>query len=408
MSFEQALDALNHLPDCPETRQLAIDIRLDLRNVLLPLNEFGAMFDHLLQAEQIAISLNDRYRLGWVSAKLTACYCNDSRPSEAEAAGLRAMAIADESADLPLQVVAHFFLGLAYVYACRWRESIPLLTWNAERLTGALASEWFGEPARPAVVSRSYLLRALAEVGQFDDGVAQGEEAVRLSEPTDMSLSDASALEGLGFVHLRRGDLPEAIAALEQSQRLCVERQFHIILYAVQAYLGYAYALAGRDAEALPLLEASAVVDRGLHPALRIAMLGEAHLLAGRVDQAQHCVDRALALAAAGEEHGSRAWTLRLAAEVALAHGPEHADHAEAHYRAAFAIAEEAEMRPLQAHCHLGLGKLYRTLRRPEHARTELSMAVTMLRDLGMAFWLPEAEAALAQAVTPPSDERAR
>ena len=94
----------------------------------------ASMFDHLQQAERLAISLDDRYRLGWVSAYLTACYCNDSRPAEAEAAGLRAMAIADERADLPLQVMAHFFLGLAYVYACRWRESIELLSWNVDRL----------------------------------------------------------------------------------------------------------------------------------------------------------------------------------------------------------------------------------------------------------------------------------
>jgi class 3 adenylate cyclase/tetratricopeptide (TPR) repeat protein len=299
-SFEQALEALDHLPDLPEARPLAIDIRLDLRNVLLPLNEIGAMFDHLLQAERLAISLDDRYRLGWVSAYLTACYFNDSQPAEAEAAGLRAMAIADERTDLPLQVMAHFFLGLAYVCACRWRESIPLLNWNIDRLTGTLATERFGEPGLPSVFTRSYLLRALAEVGQFDDALTRGEEAVRLSESTDLPMCLASALEGLGFVCLRRGELPQAIAHLERSLQLCEEWQFHLILYVIQAYLGYAYALAGRDAEAMPLLGASATVDRGLHPVLRVTLQGEAHLLAGRVDQAQQCVDRALGLAAGG------------------------------------------------------------------------------------------------------------
>jgi class 3 adenylate cyclase/tetratricopeptide (TPR) repeat protein/DNA-binding XRE family transcriptional regulator len=399
-SFEQALDALNHLPDRPDTRQLAVDIRLDLRNVLLPLNEIGAMFDHLLQAERHAISLDDRYRLGWVSAYLTACYCNDSQPAEAETAGLRAMTIAEECADLPLQVMAHFFLGLAYVCACRWRESVALLSWNSGRLTGALAFERFGEPGLTAVFSRSYLLRALAEIGQFDEALTQGEEAIRLSESTDLAMCLASTLEGLGFVHLWRGDLPEAIAILERSLRLCEERQFLLILYPVQAYLGYAYALAGRDAEAMPLLEASARVDRGLHPALRTTMLGEAHLLAGRLDLAQQCVDRALALAAAGEEHGSRAWTLRLAAEVALAHGSEHADEAAVQYQAAQALAAEHGMRPLRALCHLSLGRLYRRPGHLEDARAELSAAILMTREMGMARWLSEAEDELAQPST--------
>lgn len=396
-SFEQALAALSHLPDRRETQQLAIDIRLDLRNVLLPLSEIGAMFDHLLEAERLATSLDDRYRLGWVSAYLTACYCNTPRRAEAEAAGLRAMAIADEHAELRLQVMAHFFLGLAYVYACRWRESIPLLTWNAERLTGALAFERFGEPGLPAVFSRSYLLRALAEVGQFEEALAQGQEAVRLSESTDLPMCLASALEGLGLVYLWRGDLPQAIALLEPSLRLCEERHFHIILHAVQAYLGYAYALAGRDAEAMFLLETSAKIDGGLHPALRIAMLGEAHLLAGRVDRAQQCVDRALALATVGTEHGGRAWTLRLAAEVMLARGVEHADRAVGQFQAAQALADEHGMRPLRAHCHLGLGRLYRRLDRLEDARAELSAAILMMREMGMARWHAEAEAELAR-----------
>jgi tetratricopeptide (TPR) repeat protein len=240
----------------------------------------------------------------------------------------------------------------------------------------------------------------LAEVGQFDDGVAQGAEAVRMSDPTDMSLTDASALEGLGFVHLRRGDLPEAIALLERSLRICEERQFHILLYAVQAYLGYAYALAGRDAEAMPLLAASANIDRGLHPALRITMLGEAHLRAGRVDQAQQCLDRALALAATGAEHGSRAWALRLAAEIALADGPMHADLAVGQFQAAQALADEYGMRPLRALCHLSLGRLYRRLDHLEDARAELSAAISMTREMGMTRWLSEAETELAQMST--------
>jgi hypothetical protein len=55
-------------------------------------------------------------------------------------------------------------------------------------------------------------------------------------------------------------------------------------------------------------------------------------------------------------------------------------------------------MRPLQAHCHLGLGKLYRRTGRLDEARAELATAVAMLRDMGMAFWLPEAEREMAEA----------
>jgi hypothetical protein len=54
-------------------------------------------------------------------------------------------------------------------------------------------------------------------------------------------------------------------------------------------------------------------------------------------------------------------------------------------------------MRPLQAHCHRGLGTLYATIGQQEHARTALSAAIEMSRAMDMTFWLPQAEAALAQ-----------
>jgi hypothetical protein len=55
-------------------------------------------------------------------------------------------------------------------------------------------------------------------------------------------------------------------------------------------------------------------------------------------------------------------------------------------------------MRPLQARCRLGPGKLYRRTSRLDEAPAELQTAVAMLREMGMAFWLPEAERELAEA----------
>ena len=59
----------------------------------------------------------------------------------------------------------------------------------------------------------------------------------------------------------------------------------------------------------------------------------------------------------------------------------------------ALALAEELQMRPLVAHCHLGLGTLHRRTGRRERAREHLTLAVTMYRDMDMPFWLTQAEA---------------
>jgi class 3 adenylate cyclase len=72
-----------------------------------------------------------------------------------------------------------------------------------------------------------------------------------------------------------------------------------------------------------------------------------------------------------------------------------HEDHA---VRACYAaLAMQAAMRPLQAHCRLGLGTLYAGIDLQEQARAELSAAIALYRAMEMPFWLPQAEAALAQ-----------
>ena len=67
------------------------------------------------------------------------------------------------------------------------------------------------------------------------------------------------------------------------------------------------------------------------------------------------------------------------------------------YYRQALALAEALGKRPLQAHCHHGLGTLYATTGQREQARTALSTAIEMYQSMEMTLWLPQTEAALAQ-----------
>jgi hypothetical protein len=80
-----------------------------------------------------------------------------------------------------------------------------------------------------------------------------------------------------------------------------------------------------------------------------------------------------------------------------MRHDPPDVDQAATHYHQALALAEELGMRPLQAHCHLGLGTLYATTGQREQARGELSAAIELYRAMEMTFWLPQAEGLLAQ-----------
>ena len=59
------------------------------------------------------------------------------------------------------------------------------------------------------------------------------------------------------------------------------------------------------------------------------------------------------------------------------------------------ALAEELGMRPLEGHCHLGLGTLHRRTGDLVRAREQLTTAATMYREMDMGFWLEKAEAEL-------------
>jgi tetratricopeptide (TPR) repeat protein len=167
------------------------------------------------------------------------------------------------------------------------------------------------------------------------------------------------------------------------------------------AALGAAYTLDERVADAVPLLkqalEQSITTARAHFETLCSFRLGEAHMLAGRLEEAQALAERALALAREHQERGQQAYALRLLGAVHARRHPPEVALAEASYQQALTLASELGMRPLQAHCHRGLGTLYLQAGPSEQAHTELSMAIEMYRDMEMTFWLPETEAALAQ-----------
>ena len=162
-----------------------------------------------------------------------------------------------------------------------------------------------------------------------------------------------------------------------------------------------AYALAGRAAEALPfldqMLERVAIGSRIADLALVLTELSEALLLVDRVDEASALAERLLELSRIHTGHGYQAHAYRLLGDVATLREPPDLAQAEAHYRQALALAEELGMRPLQAHCHLGLGTLYAKLGRPEQAQAALSVAIDLYRVMDMLFWQLRAEMVLAQ-----------
>lgn len=389
--LEQALVALAHLPESRARTEQAIDIRLDLRTSLLPLGEVERILPYLRETEALVEALGDQHRLGRLSVYMTGQYYLIGDYDRALEYGQRTQAITDALRDFSLEVATNAYLGQIHLVRGEYRAAATLFRKNVEAIVGELMHERFGLPQLPAVHSRFCLVVCLAELGEFAEGAATGEESVRIAESTEQPLNLTVAASGLGMLYLRQGDLPRAIAVLERGLELSRAWNLRIWFPRVASALGSALALAGRLPDALPLLEetvelaAAMKLSSAQSPAL--TALGEARVLDGRLAEALEPAQQAFALAQQNGELGHEAWALRLLGEIAVRSGRAEADRAQEYFLRALALATELDMRPLTAHCHLGLGQAFRLVGDRANAEKNLATAAGLFRDMDMGFW---------------------
>ena len=355
----------------------------------------------LREAETLAVALDDPRRLGQVSDSLSLQFFFIGAYDQAIATAQRALALALASGDSVLNAEANRRLGFSYHVQGDYRRAIDCFKQTMAFFDGARRHEHFGAIVLPSANSRAWLAWCHAELGMFAEGRVLGEAGLRIAEAIAHPASLMAALWGMGFLALRQGALSKALPLLEQAVGICQEAGIPSHFPLMAAPLGAAYTLGGRVADAVPLLtqavtQTTVVEMRGVQ-ALCSLSLGEAQLLAGSLEEAHALAERTLAYARAHQERGHQAYALRLLGKIAARREPLEAMPAADYYRQALALAEELGMRPLVAHCHRGLGTLYISIGQREQARTELSTAIEMYRAMDMIFWLPQAEAALAQ-----------
>jgi len=409
--LEQALAALGHLPVDTDTLAQAIDVRLDLRSSLYAIGELERLHALLREAEGLAERLGDARRRGWVSMHLGEHDRQTGHFREASALIERAREIASAIGDLPLRLAADQYLGMAFHALGDYRRAADHERRAAEfpreePAPGGFGPTQMGTPAGFRAVSLGWLTRCLAEIGEFEQGIVTGREAVRLAEEIDRPYAIVSASWGLGYLYGVRGDLESATLLLDRALASARGAGLTRLLPQVMRALGAAYALMGRVAEGTALLEEALSLSESIH--LRVAessslvLLGEAHLLGGRDEAAHVAATRALAMARGRGQRGDEASALHLLGEVAARRGTGEAEPLVQSLRAAAALAEELTMRPLVARCRLSLAGVHRRAGDRARAAEEHRAATDLFRSMGMRFWLARAEAG-----TPVSDMRA-
>ena len=394
--FEQALGILKLLPDGQATQEEAFDIRLEMRPVLRQLGEGRQMLEYLREAETIATRLRDDRRRGLACSFMTTAYASLDQLDEAASTGSRALEIADRLGDAKLRLLAKSFLSQVYCYGAEYERVIELATGNLAALPAEWTNEHFGMAVPASIFDRAWIIMSLAELGRFAEAGRYEAEAISLAEATDYAFNISWAHLAASMPYLLKGEWAKARTLVERW--IATLRGGNVAIHLPWAVAASAWALAQigakdqvmeRVQEAEELLERQAAHGIVGHRGWAYQAMGRACLLLGRLDKARQLAERAVGTSQ--HQPGFAAHALHLLGDLAAQPGRFDAENSMAHYRESMALAQKHGMRPLIAHCHFGLGRVYDRLGKPE-AHKNLATAATMYRDMGMAFWLKQAE----------------
>ena len=391
--FEQALDALEPLPESAATLERGFEVRMDLAMVLNSLGE--PLLARVREAEMLAEKLNDDRRRGLALARMSVTHANAGELDEALATGARAVEIAGSLGDLRLRIRTTSVLALAYLALGEYEHVVTL----ASDDIAALPDEWtyqrLGGSTPPSIFDRYLLVQSLAALGRFAEATEYETEMLRLAERIHDAHPIGLAHQAASLLHTTKGDWARARPLIEHWIEVARAGNLVVLYRAVAlsahvlAQLGEVRGAVGRLMEGMGLVDRIPAQER-LHMASAYRSLGHACVMLGRLDDARRFGDRALAFSP--NTSAAAAQALHLLGDIAT--HPERFDpeRGEVHYREALTVAQRRGMRPLVAHCHLGLGKLYsRTGKRPQ-AQDHLATATSMYRETAMTYWLAKAE----------------
>ena len=394
--LEHALEVLNRLPERADTTEEAIAIRLELRSALLPQAKHQRIFEILSEVIPLTEKIGDRRGLSLANGFMSHVGLELFDQSMAHECGHRALQLAVEIQDFGLKASAEHFVLSVYHTLGDYEKAIPFGI-SAASISEEIVVENFRKGN--ASVIPYFLPQACAEVGRFVQALTVGEVLMRKAETVENPSAICGVGIALGFAYLRRGDAGQAVPYLERSIKLCRTYAIDNWVPWTASTLGLAYALAGRHDEGVEF--AQEAVQRGeelrltrFQP-LRVTLLANSYLNAGRYEDALPAARDALKLARRYHERGPEAWALHLIAASSMEGKSPDQRSAEKLFRDALRLADELGMRPLVAHCHLGIGRLYQRMSRESEAKAELSRATEMYRQMDMQFYLKQSEVAL-------------
>jgi predicted ATPase/class 3 adenylate cyclase len=254
--YEQALIALEHVPDSRAATEQAIDLQLGSHAAFAALGEApGRLLDRLHRAETLAQTLGDQLRLGRLYNSMSMTFWLAGDVEHAIVSCQRTLAVAATLGHVGLQARAHYNLGRTYYDAGDYARAVESLERNVATLQGELLYDRFDSDNIAAAGSRVWLSYCLAELGAFTEALAMAEDGRRIAEPRNDFFSLIEACDGVSMACRHQGDVQRAIPMLERAMSLCQDWHIPAPLPRLTAALGVAYALEGRVTAGLALVE---------------------------------------------------------------------------------------------------------------------------------------------------------
>ncbi len=395
--YEQAVLALDRLPETADTARLGIELRLAMRAPLWRRGHLDRLSARLKEVEVLATRHGETDRLDTVYSFLAQYHWAKGEQREAIRYGDRCLEAAEHRNDLGLRVTGHYYLGWAHLALGDYPKALEHERAILALLEGPRATEQFGMSGLPYCGACAQTASVLTETGDLAQALALLDRGDRVAETAQHLYSTVPLSTVRGRALLELGRVTEALGVLERVVSVCREKQFVGQLMVALVTLSKAHSRLGRhDAAIAEAREAVRLKDEAKVPVIRgqhVLAIAEACLAAGRLDEAETAARESVEWSRRLEERANEATGQWVLGQVVSQR--RDAAAARDHFEAARDTAAALGMRPLVAHCHLDLGKLYRRTAKREEAREHLTIATTMYREMGMQFWLEKAEAEL-------------
>ncbi len=390
--YEQALKLARALPPSPDAQRTEIDVTLRLATVAATRPDIERNLRDLGAACATAEQLGDRVRLSQALYWLGRLEYVLGNSQSAVGYASRSLEIADALGDDALAAPPVNLLGRAYWLLCAFDRASELLERSAEQMLR------LGNKS-DAATTAAFAGLAFTDLGEFERALALADQGVRLADEIQNPFAQGAACFFRGGVRGGRGEWASAIQDYEQARSYAEKVGDVFRIYVVGFWEGWAHAISGNPMRGRSLIEESAALGERIGTRFQMgrcrAVLAACRLMVGEPEGVEALCRDAIRAAEDTGEKSAQAFGYRVLADILHHTRPSDVEAAESALQVSIGIQEEIGSRPELARSHAHYGQLLAARGEHARARVQIETAMTMFRQMGMAWDLDRAASML-------------